>query len=111
MEQPKNTSRRKFLENSALLGALGTIGMSQFLQSCKPVKMPVELDLKPFLEEAPDGELLKAGVIGCGGRGTGAALNYLDAGPSLTIHAVADVFQDRVDNFRKKLKEERRSRN
>ncbi len=104
MEKPKNTSRRKFIENSALLGALGAVGMSQFLQSCKP---RVKLDLKPFLDEAPDGELLKAGVVGCGGRGTGAAFNYLDAGPNLSIHAVADVFQDRVDTFRGKLKDER----
>ena len=107
MEEPKNTSRRKFIENSALLGALGAIGASQFLQSCKPANAPVELNLKPFLDIAPDGELIKAGVIGCGGRGTGAAINFLDAGPNLKIHAVADLFQDRVDSFRKRLKDEK----
>jgi predicted dehydrogenase len=60
-----------------------------------------------FLATAPDGELLKAGVIGCGGRGTGAAINYLDAGPNLQIVAAGDVFQDRLDKFRADLKEQR----
>ncbi len=46
-------------------------------------------------------------MVGCGGRGTGAARNFLDAGPGLSIVAAADVFQDRVDDFRKNLKEQR----
>jgi len=58
-----------------------------------------------LLDEAPDGVPLKAGVIGCGGRGTGAAINFLNAGPNLSIIAVADVFQDRVDQFRQALNE------
>ncbi|RPI41943.1 MAG: gfo/Idh/MocA family oxidoreductase, partial [Bacteroidetes bacterium] len=50
---------------------------------------------------------LKAGVVGCGGRGSGAALDWLNAGNDLTVVAAADVFQDRIDDFRKKLKEEK----
>ena len=50
-----------------------------------------------FLDHAPDGKELKAGLIGCGGRGTGAAINFLDAGPNLKIHSLGDVFQDRID--------------
>jgi len=56
-----------------------------------------------LLEQAPDGPPLRAGVIGCGGRGTGAARNFLDAGPNLSITAVADVFQDRIDSFIERL--------
>ncbi|MEZ6243242.1 MAG: Gfo/Idh/MocA family oxidoreductase [Phycisphaerales bacterium] len=37
------------------------------------------------------------GLIGCGGRGTGAAWNALEADPSVNIVALADVFQDRLD--------------
>src|SRR5437867_12974840 len=70
---------------------------------------------KPALQEAgpvvnakaPDGPVLKAGLIGCGGRGRGAALNFLDAGPNLQITALADVFQDRVEEARKLIKDER----
>ena len=48
--------------------------------------------------------MLKAGLIGCGGRGTGAAINFLDAGPNLQIVALGDVFQDRLDKCRDELK-------
>lgn len=57
--------------------------------------------------KAPDGPPLKAGLIGCGGRGRGAALNFLDAGPHLQITALADVFADRVDLARRILKRDR----
>ncbi len=60
-----------------------------------------------MLDKAPEGEPLKAGVVGCGGRGTGAALNFLNAGPDLSITAAADVFQDKIDGFRNRLKEEK----
>jgi predicted dehydrogenase len=60
-----------------------------------------------FLDKAPDGQALKAGILGCGGRGTGATFNFLNAGNDLSIIAVADVFQDRIDNIRKKLKDEK----
>ena len=54
---------------------------------------------------APDGPLLKAGLIGCGGRGCGAAANFLDAGSNLQIVALADLFEDRVTEARRLLKE------
>ena len=57
--------------------------------------------------KAPDGPVLRAGLIGCGGRGRGAANNFLDAGPNLQIVALADVFPDRVAEAQKLLKERR----
>lgn len=56
---------------------------------------------------APDGRKLRAGLVGCGGRGTGAAVNFLDAGPNLEIVALADLFQDRLDNCLAQLKEKK----
>ncbi len=56
---------------------------------------------------APDGRPLSAGLVGCGGRGRGAAVNFLDAGPNLRITALADVFADRVTEARKLLNERR----
>ena len=63
-----------------------------------------DLNLPPFLEKASEGVELKAGLIGCGGRGTGAAINFIEAGSNLTIWTLGDVFQDRVDNCRGKNK-------
>lgn len=107
MEKQHNSiSRRNFLTNAAAIGALGAVGASQLLSACKN-EQTAELNLPPLRDQAPDGTPLKAGLVGCGGRGTGAAINYLNAGPNLEIVALADVFQDRMDNCRKKLKEEK----
>lgn len=40
---------------------------------------------------------LKVGLIGCGGRGTGAATQALKADSDVVLTAMADVFQDRLD--------------
>jgi len=102
----KNFSRRRFLTNAAVVSAVGAIGINA-LASCSDKKKVVALNLPPLLDKAPDGTPLKAGVIGCGGRGSGAAVNFLDAGPNLIIHALGDVFQDRIDDCQKKLKKEK----
>jgi myo-inositol 2-dehydrogenase / D-chiro-inositol 1-dehydrogenase len=43
---------------------------------------------------------IRVGVIGCGGRGTGAARNVVDAAPGVRIVAMADAFKDRLDESR-----------
>jgi predicted dehydrogenase len=48
---------------------------------------------------------IKVGVIGCGGRGTGAAMNAINAAEGVTIVAMADAFKDRLDASRKILGE------
>jgi myo-inositol 2-dehydrogenase/D-chiro-inositol 1-dehydrogenase len=55
--------------------------------------------------KAPDGRVLTAGLVGCGGRGCGAAVNFLDSGPNLKVTALADVFADRIAQARTLLKE------
>lgn len=113
-----NFSRRKFLTGAAAIGAVGAVGFNP-LASCTSggggsnapagggsFKQLSDLFIPPMLETAPDGAPLRAGVIGCGGRGTGAALNFLSAGPNLTITALGDVFKDRVDSCKAKIKED-----
>ncbi len=48
-------------------------------------------------------DTVRVGVIGCGGRGTGAAFNSLEAHPSTRIVALADLFPDRVENCLREL--------
>ncbi|NOR75107.1 MAG: hypothetical protein GQ525_08095 [Draconibacterium sp.] len=61
----------------------------------------------PMLDTVPEGKVLKAGIIGCGGRGSGAAFNYLEAGgATVAVTALGDVFQDRVDDLQAKLKKQ-----
>jgi myo-inositol 2-dehydrogenase / D-chiro-inositol 1-dehydrogenase len=101
----KSQSRRQFLGDAAALGVIGTLGASQLLSSCQSGNRKYEA--APLADRAPDGPILKAGLIGCGGRGTGAAINFLNAGPNLQITALGDVFQDRIDRCRGTLKEQR----
>jgi predicted dehydrogenase len=106
-----NFSRRSFLSGTIAAGITGAIGTGT-ISSCISEKTDEniyaytkrDLNLPPLLDTAPDGRELKAGVIGCGGRGTGAAINFLDAGTGLTIGALGDVFQDRVDACRERIK-------
>ena len=104
MESKKDFSRRKFISNTAM-ATIGTMGAIQLLNSCaENSSKRNEIKLPELLSQAPDGKILKAGLIGCGGRGTGAAINYLDAGPNLQIVALGDVFQDRLDKCKAELK-------
>jgi predicted dehydrogenase len=104
MESKKDFSRRKFISKTAM-ATIGTVGAIQLLNSCaENSSKRNEIKLPELLSQAPDGKILKAGLIGCGGRGTGAAINYLDAGPNLQIVALGDVFQDRLDKCKAELK-------
>lgn len=44
----------------------------------------------------PIDDTIRVGVIGCGGRGTGAAANAIKAHPNVKIVAMADLFEDRL---------------
>jgi len=46
---------------------------------------------------------IKVGVIGTGGRGTDACVNALNADPSVVIHAMGDLFPDRLAGARSNL--------
>jgi len=105
-QKSKSLTRRNFFGNAAALSALGAVGIGYLINSCSTKKNILPPGIPPLLDKAPDGPILKAGLVGCGGRGTGAALNFLKAASNLQITAIADVFQDKIDDCRKKLKDE-----
>ena len=121
MEKGNGISRRSFLKSTAMAGALSAIGggsAATVLTSCgggeaqagganKPLKNPGEYYIPEMPDKAADGKELRAGVIGCGGRGSGAAFNFLNAANGLSIVALADTFQERVDALADKLKSEK----
>jgi len=104
MNRPHSSIDRRQLLRTAGAGALGAgmISLGAPPAAARPRTRPGR-----GLTQAPDGPLLKAGLVGCGGRGSGAVFNFLDAGPNLTVTALADVFADRLDPLRDKLKNER----
>ncbi len=89
-EHEKKLSRRNFLQSS--LAAAAVSGA---------VAMP-----RPSAAAIPDGPLLRAGLVGCGGRGTGAARDIVKGAPNVKITALADVFQDRLNRARTTLEKE-----
>jgi predicted dehydrogenase len=56
---------------------------------------------------AAGSDVIKIGLIGCGGRGSGAAGNAMNAGKDVRLVAMADVFEDRLQNSRQLLKKEK----
>jgi predicted dehydrogenase len=97
--------RRDFL-STTVAGSSLLLGGTSLLSGCATTERKEEfrlltneeLHLPPSLDKAPDGKALRFGLIGCGGRGTGAALNLLDAGNDLSIVAIADILPDRMES-------------
>jgi predicted dehydrogenase len=54
---------------------------------------------------AAGSDAIRVGVIGCGGRGTGAAIDAVNASSGVEILALFDPFQDRLDGCLKTLRE------
>ncbi len=46
---------------------------------------------------AKGSDVIRVGVIGCGGRGSGAALDCISSAPGVKIVALGDLFQDRLE--------------
>ncbi|MFC1499744.1 Gfo/Idh/MocA family protein [Candidatus Zixiibacteriota bacterium] len=104
-EKKDGPNRREFIEIAGLVGAAGAAGLMAAGCSGGGVgDTYADYQYPDMLETAPDGPVLKAGLIGCGGRGTGAAGQFLSAGPNLEIVSLADVFQDRLDGCRNSLR-------
>lgn len=77
-----NSNRRDFLKTAgAVAGGAALAGLS----------------IQRSAHAAEDNQL-KIGLIGCGGRGTGAAGNALNADPNTVLTAMADAFEDRMEN-------------
>ena len=80
-------TRRSFLQKSALAGAALSA-------------LPVER----YAHAAAGGGPLKLGMVGCGGRATGAANQALHASENIKLVAIGELFRDKVDNAISSLK-------
>ena len=119
MKKENKLSRRTFLKSTALAGTVGVIGVgggAGILSSCSSgsekkgktqLREPGSYYIPELPDMAPDGKALRAGVIGCGGRGSGAAINFLNSANGVTIVALGDVFEERVTSLADKLKSEK----
>ncbi|QDU20499.1 Gfo/Idh/MocA family protein [Urbifossiella limnaea] len=78
---PDATSRRTFLAGSA-----------------------AAVSLLPAGAFAAGNDTLRVGLVGCGGRGTGAASQALQADPNVKLVAMCDAFKDRLDSSLRELR-------
>jgi len=88
-EKRNRVSRRDFMKASAAV-SLAALGSGH-------------LTNRVFAFSA---DKLRVGLIGCGGRGTGAARDCVRSSDNVEIIALGDLFQDRVDKSLNNLKEE-----
>lgn len=79
-------TRREFLRTTAVAAA-GT-ALSGIPTLARPTTKP---------------DVLKIGVIGCGGRGLNAVENCFEADANVKLTAMADVFKDKLENGHKVL--------
>ena len=85
----KNIKRRSFIKNTSII----TGGL--VLPSFSLKKNKIDYSKK-----------LKISVVGCGGRGTGAAVQALRADKNVELIAMCDAFKDRLEGSLKSIQEE-----
>ncbi|NND08743.1 MAG: Gfo/Idh/MocA family oxidoreductase [Saprospiraceae bacterium] len=74
------SSRRSFVKKTGSAVLASTIGLNLLSAKSRDI----------------NADTLKVGLIGCGGRGTGAALQATKADDNVVLTAMADVFDDRL---------------
>lgn len=82
---PSDSTRRDFVKSSGGALASGIVFPS-------------------ILSAAPNTQTLRIGLIGCGGRGTAAAMEALNADANTVVAALGDVFEDRLATSLDKLR-------
>ena len=84
-------SRRRFLKQSTTAAIGGALAAT----------MPIAKTA-----HAAGSDVLRVGLIGCGGRGTGAAVQALSADPNVKLTAMGDAFADRLSDSLRRLKKQ-----
>ena len=104
-------NRRTFLATGAAVSAAGLVAGTPLISSCTggggskvlPLREKGSYYIPELPDKAMDGRPLKAGLIGCGGRGNGAVNDLLTAADGITITALGDVFPDRIQATREAI--------
>ncbi len=89
--QTASSSRRTFLKTTGTTLAAAAVGVNMAYG-------------REFIQEKD--RILKVGLIGCGGRGTGAAVQALNADSNVRLTAMGDIFEDHLNKSYAAIKEE-----
>lgn len=77
---PRSSSRRSFLQQTGAAAIAGTAALAVARSA-----------------HAAGSDVIKVGLIGCGGRGSGAAVQALAADPQTKLVSMGDVFADALE--------------
>ena len=89
-KQTRGVTRRDFVKGGTA-ALVGSVVASQF-----PLKASAYYGVD---------DTIRVGLIGCGGRGTGAAVQALRAAPNARLVAMADAFADRIESSYTNMKD------
>lgn len=78
-----------------------------FLKTASAIAVTTAITAPYILKGASEGDVLKVGLIGCGGRGTGAAKQALKADKAVVLTALGDVFEEQVKRSLETLKQDK----
>jgi predicted dehydrogenase len=67
-----------------------------FVKTCTAGALAGGLAFPAVVSAAPSTQTLRVGLVGCGGRGLGAAMEALDADADAVLVALGDVFEERL---------------
>jgi predicted dehydrogenase len=90
--EPNQTSRRQFIKTSTAATVGGIITAPAILGTKSSAASP--------------GDPIRVGLVGCGGRGTGAAAQALKAGDDIHLVAVGDAFEKAIAGSLKAVSKE-----
>lgn len=80
----KSLSRRNFIKSTTAASAVSLAGSAGFVH-------------------AKGSDKIRVGLIGCGGRGTKAAWQCVNAGSNIELFAMGELFKDRLDSSVKRI--------
>ncbi len=98
MNQSATPNRRTFLHHAATT----TAGIAA---ATTLARQATAVDSKAVHQSGQD--VIRVGVVGCGGRGNGAAINAMNAGKDVRIVAAGDLFEDALTRSRESLSKQR----
>jgi myo-inositol 2-dehydrogenase/D-chiro-inositol 1-dehydrogenase len=99
MKESKNTPKSEPLNRRSFVGNTTKTAVAGAALSALPIERFAHAAISP-------GDTIKIGLVGCGGRGTGAASQALSTGESVKLVAMADVFKDKLEERHKLLKKQ-----
>jgi len=78
-----------------------------FLKTATTAAIATAVSDRPFAAVAPrpGSDAIRIGLIGCGGRGSGAVDDAISSSPGVSLVAMGDLFPDRLNEARTRLKD------